>query len=44
MEISIKNTLKKLRHSKEVTQEQLAIHLGVTSQSVGKWERGVSHS
>ena len=40
MEISIKNTLKKLRHSKEVTQEQLAIHLGVTSQSVGKWERG----
>lgn len=40
MEICIKNTLKKLRQQKNITQEQLADHLGITYQSVGKWERG----
>lgn len=40
MEICIKDTLKKLRQNKKVTQEQLANHIGITPQSVGKWERG----
>lgn len=40
MEISIKDTLRELRRKKNVTQEALANHLGITPQSVGKWERG----
>ncbi len=40
MEICMKETLKKMRQSKKVTQEQLANHLSITPQSVGKWERG----
>ena len=44
MEICLKHTLRSLRQQKNVTQEALAQHLGITSQSVGKWERGVSHS
>lgn len=40
MEISIKDTLRTLRQKKNVTQEALANHLGITPQSVGKWERG----
>ncbi len=44
MRICIQETLRKLRQNKKVTQEQLAKHLKITPQSVGKWERGVSHS
>ncbi len=40
MKICMKETLKKLRQNKKVTQEQLANHLSITPQSVGKWERG----
>lgn len=40
MQIKIKETLRELRHKKGVTQEMLATHLNITSQSVGKWERG----
>ncbi|MBQ8696815.1 MAG: helix-turn-helix transcriptional regulator [Clostridia bacterium] len=40
MDISIKDTLRALRQSKNITQEALAKHLGITPQSVGKWERG----
>lgn len=40
MEICMKEILKKLRHQKNITQEQLANHLGISYQSVGKWERG----
>jgi len=40
MEINLKDTLKSLRQLKNVTQEALAEHLGITQQSVGKWERG----
>jgi len=42
MEINIKDSLRELRRSKNVTQEDVAKHLGITAQSVGKWERGVS--
>ena len=40
MEINLKDTLRKLRRQKNVTQEALANHLDITPQSVGKWERG----
>ena len=40
MEINLKEKLRTLRQRKNVTQEALANHLGITPQSVGKWERG----
>lgn len=40
MEINLKDKLRILRQQKNVTQEALANHLGITPQSVGKWERG----
>lgn len=40
MEICLKDKLRTLRTKKSITQEALANHLGITSQSVGKWERG----
>lgn len=40
MEIGTK--IKNLRLERNVTQENLAEHLGVTAQAVSKWERGVA--
>ena len=40
MEINLKEKLRTLRQQKNITQEALAKHLGITPQSVGKWERG----
>ncbi len=40
MEINLKEKLRTLRQQKNITQEALANHLGITPQSVGKWERG----
>ncbi len=40
MEIKLKEKLRALRRQKGITQEALADHLGITPQSVGKWERG----
>lgn len=40
MNIDMTKTLRELRKQKNVTQEQLANFLGITPQSVGKWERG----
>ena len=34
---------KDLRKMQELTQEQIAEMLGVTSQAISKWECGVSH-
>ena len=36
--------LKKYRLLKNLTQEDVAGYLGITSQSVSKWERGFSNS
>ncbi len=40
MKITIKEKLKELRKKNDITQEQLANHLGISQQSVCKWERG----
>lgn len=39
----IGENIKRLRHEKELTQETLAEFLGVSFQSVSKWERGESY-
>ena len=39
MNIFLSEQLKKLRRGKGNTQEDLAIHLGITTQAVSKWER-----
>lgn len=40
MQIILKDNLCRLRRERGVTQEAVAEHLGITAQSVGKWERG----
>ena len=40
MGIHLKDTLRMLCRKKNITQETLANYLGITPQSVGKWERG----
>ncbi len=40
MDINMKEKLREMRQKKNVTQETLANYLGITPQSVGKWERG----
>lgn len=44
MSIYLGENIKRLRKENELTQENLADFLGVSFQSVSKWERGVSHS
>lgn len=44
MELYISETMRKYRKQLDLTQEQLASALGVSPQSVSKWECGVSHS
>lgn len=40
MELNIGEKLKRLRRERDLTQEEVAAHLGVSFQSVSKWERG----
>ncbi len=42
--LHLSENLKKYRLLKNLTQEDVAEYLGITAQSVSKWERGVSHS
>ncbi len=39
MELMIGEKLKKLRQSKDLTQEEVATHLGISFQAISKWER-----
>ena len=36
--MSIGTTIKRLRREKDITQEQLAEYLGITSRAVSQWE------
>ena len=40
MEIRLHETLRTLRREKNITQEELAVFLGISAQAVSKWERG----
>ena len=40
--MKIGNNIRELRQQKGLTQEQVAVHLGVSYQAVSKWETGVS--
>lgn len=40
MDITLSENLRALRHEHELTQDALACYLGVSAQSVSKWERG----
>ena len=40
MKIDMKDTLRALRQKEKITQKTLAAYLGITPQSVGKWEWG----
>lgn len=43
MKLSIGDNIKRLRKSKDITQEQLAEMLGISAQSVSRWESGVCY-
>ena len=42
--MELKQKLRTLRIVRNMTQEAVAEQLGVSAQTVSKWERGVSHS
>ncbi len=41
--LHLSENLKKLRVMKNFTQEEIADFLGITPQSISKWERGESY-
>ena len=40
MNINIGENIRNLRRQKDITQEELSEHLGISFQSISKWERG----
>ncbi len=40
MNLLIGENIKRLRRERNLTQEEMAAHLGITFQSISKWERG----
>ena len=44
MKLQIGKRIRELRRERNITQEKLAELLGVSFQSVSRWESGVSHS
>lgn len=44
MNLLIGENIKRIRRERDLTQEEVAAHLGISFQSISKWERGVSHS
>ncbi len=44
MNLLIGENIKRMRRERDLTQEEIAAHLGISFQSISKWERGVSQS
>lgn len=44
MKLKISEMIKRLRKEREITQEEFAEVLGVSCQSVSRWEKGGSFS
>ena len=44
MKLKIGEKIKELRYEKGLTQEEIGALIGVSAQSVSKWERGVSQT
>lgn len=40
MNLSVGENIKRLRNNKNLTQEEVSVQIGVTSQAISKWERG----
>ena len=40
MNLLIGENIKRIRHERDLTQEEVAAHLGISFQSISKWERG----
>lgn len=40
MELFIGKNIKRMRRERELTQEEVAAHLGISFQAISKWERG----
>lgn len=40
MDLLIGENIKRLRRERDLTQEEMAAHLGISFQSISKWERG----
>ena len=38
--MSVGSTIKRMRREKDITQEQLAEYLGITSRAISQWECG----
>lgn len=43
MDIPLGNNIRRLRRARQMTQRELAWHLGVTVQAVSKWELGQTY-
>ena len=44
MHLLIGENIKRVRLERGLTQEEVATHLGISFQSISKWERGVSQT
>ena len=42
MKLFIGENIKRMRRERGLTQEEIASHLGISFQSISKWERGGS--
>ncbi len=40
MNLLIGENIKRMRRERDLTQEEMAAHLGISFQSISKWERG----
>ena len=43
MNLNVGDRIRCLRHEKDITQEEFAVVLGVSCQSVSRWENGICY-